>query len=268
MPPLFLVDAFSKSPFGGNPAVVCLLDQAAPDSWMQSLAMEMNQAETAFVYPEQRRMVLRWFTPRCEVDLCGHATLAAAFILWQQQRVARDQAIVLQTRSGALRATLLGDGRIELDFPQEPASVEEPPAGYEDALGLTRPPISVLRNRMDWLVHVDGAEELRQLSPDFPTLAKFPGRGWIITSGSDDQRYDFLSRFFGPSVGIDEDSVTGSAHCCLVSYWSEILSKSKLVGYQASRRGGVVTVESRGPRAILSGHAALVFSGHCHASWR
>jgi predicted PhzF superfamily epimerase YddE/YHI9 len=121
---------------------------------------------------------------------------------------------------------------------------------------------------MDWLVHVDGAEELRQLSPDFPSLARLPGRGWIITSGSDDPRYDFLSRFFGPSVGIDEDSVTGSAHCCLVSYWSEILSKSKLVGYQASRRGGVVTVESHGSRAILSGHAALVFSGHCHASWR
>ncbi len=263
MLPLFVVDAFTTELFRGNPAAVCLLSDEPPETWMQSMATEMNLAETAFVFRRDGQVCLRWFTPVCEVDLCGHATLAASHILWQEKWFGRDQAIVLQTKSGPLSTRLESDGRIVMDFPLEAASPHSAPRGFEAALGLSRPPLAVLKNRMDWLVHVDGAEELRRLTPDMVNLAKLPGRGWIVTSGSDDPRYDFLSRFFGPRVGINEDPVTGSAHCCLVSYWSEILSKPRMIAYQASKRGGEVTVELAGERSLLSGQAVTVFWGSC-----
>jgi PhzF family phenazine biosynthesis protein len=263
MMPLMLVDAFTDEPFRGNPAAVCILDHETTTEWMQSMASEMNQAETAFVSAQENGFGLRWFTPVCEVDLCGHATLASAHVLWTLQYVRSEQPIHLHTRSGTLIARRLADNQILLDFPLEVAYPQQPPERFAEALGLTRPPIAVYKNRMDWLVHVDGAEELRQLRPDMDALAKIPGRGWIVTCASDLEEYDFLSRFFGPAVGIPEDPVTGSAHCCLVAYWSDIRGKKRLVGYQASQRGGKVTVEMQGDRALMSGHAVTVVHGHC-----
>lgn len=263
MIPLFIVDAFTQHAFRGNPAAICLLESEAPAEWMQSMATEMNLAETAFVYRGEEGMQLRWFTPVCEVDLCGHATLAAAHILWQENWFRADESITLHSRSGPLLAKRDVDGRIILDFPLEPAVPMKPPPGFDEALGLRRRPLAVLKNRMDWLIHVDGAEELRHLKPNLMDLGRLPGRGWIITSGSDDPKFDFLSRFFGPAVGVSEDPVTGSAHCCLVAYWSEIIGKNQLVGYQASKRGGVVTVAVEGNRSLLSGHAVTVVWGKC-----
>ncbi len=263
MIPLFVVDAFADRPFSGNPAAICLLPSETPSEWMQSMASEMNLAETAFVFRTADGLQLRWFTPVCEVDLCGHATLAAAHILWQEGWFGVQEPIVLNTKSGPLTAKRQADGLIELDFPLEPAVNATAPIGFEKALGLQRPPIAIMKNRMDWLIHVDGAEELRQLSPDMMSLSKLPGRGWIITCASDSRRYDFLSRFFGPAVGINEDPVTGSAHCCLVGYWSEVLDKTRLVGYQASKRGGEVTVEIKNDRSMLCGKAVTVVWGRC-----
>lgn len=263
MLPLFIVDAFTDELFRGNPAAVCLLPSEPSSEWMQLMATEMNLAETAFVFRDGDRIGLRWFTPMCEVDLCGHATLAASHILWQESWFRKDETIELHSKSGVLVTKLESDGRIVMDFPLELAVPMTPPRGFDVALGLSRPPLATLKNRMDWLIHVDGAEELRRLHPDMIALAKYSGRGWIVTSGSDDPRFDFLSRFFGPAVGINEDPVTGSAHCCLVAYWSEILSKPRLVGFQASKRGGVVTVEMGQNRSLLSGQAVTVIWGQC-----
>ena len=227
------------------------------------MASEMNLAETAFVFRHGSRLELRWFTPMCEVDLCGHATLAAAHILWQEGWFGIHESISLNTKSGVLIARRSDNGMIVLDFPLEPASTAIPPLGFEKALGLQRPPIAIMKNRMDWLVHVDGAEELRQLAPDMMSLGKLPGRGWIVTCAADDRRYDFLSRFFFFFFGIAEDPVTGCAHWCLVSYWSEILGKNRLVGYQASKRGGEVTVEIHNNRSLLCGNAVTVVWGRC-----
>ncbi|PQO32585.1 PhzF family phenazine biosynthesis protein [Bremerella cremea] len=253
---LYQVDAFSQKPFAGNPAAVCLLDEPADPHWMQQVAAEMNLAETAFVYPEGEALRLRWFTPVVEVDLCGHATLASAHILWQVGGITTDRTIAFETRSGTLSASRVAD-KIELDFPIAPVSPLTPEVGLLEALGITDASFCG-KNAWDWLIEIPSAEMLRKISPNHAQLAPATTRGVMVTAASDDPRYDFLSRFFAPACGIPEDPVTGSAHCLLGEYWSKRLGKKTLSAYQASPRGGEVEVEVRNDRALLRGHAVTV----------
>lgn len=257
--PLLHVDAFTDRPFAGNPAAVCLLDGARDDAWLRAVAIEMNLPETAFLTPAADGFGLRWFTPSgVEVDLCGHATLASAHALWELGRLPPASAARFHTRSGVLTASRRG-GWIELDFPAEPAAVAEPPAGLMAALGTTAKWTG--RNRFDWLVEVESAAVVRALAPDLGRLAAVETRGVIVTAPADDTRFDFVSRFFAPRVGIPEDPATGSAHCCLGPYWAPRVGRDELTGYQASPRGGVVRVRLAGGRAILGGHATTIFRG-------
>lgn len=256
--PLFLVDAFTREPFAGNPAGVVLLDRPGPDAWMQEVAREMNQAETAFLLPREEGFGLRWFTPAVEVDLCGHATLASAHVLWEEGRLPEQAEARFETRSGLLRASRQ-DGWIVLDFPATPAGPCAPPAGLLPALGLTRG--EVRRSRFDYLVVIDDPARLRRLDPDLGALRSIEARGVIVTAPSDRPDADFLSRFFAPRSGVPEDPVTGSAHCTLAPYWSALLGRKSLVGFQASARGGLVRTELAGERVRLSGQAVTVARG-------
>jgi len=256
--PFFHVDAFADQPFAGNPAAVCLLPGPRDPGWMQKLASEMNLSETAFVEPRDDGFGLRWFTPTVEVDLCGHATLASAHVLWKEGRLKSSEPARFHTRSGLLTVKQSGD-LIEMDFPARPATPCPEPKGLCELLGLAASMVAV--NGMDYLVVTEEEERLRQARPDFARLAQFPGRGIILTSPSRDRAFDFVSRFFAPASGIDEDPVTGSAHCCLGPYWAARLGKSDLVGFQASARGGVVRVGVRGDRVLLAGRAVLVIRG-------
>lgn len=256
--PIYQVDAFTDRPFAGNPAAVCVLDHAADEGWMQQVAGEMNLSETAFLYREDDGFRLRWFTPTVEVDLCGHATLASAHVLWTTGYLWTSEEARFHTRSGLLAARQV-DGWIELNFPAVPAAAEPPAPGLVEALGVT--PVYVGHNAFDYLVEVAREEEVRQAQPDYRALGALPVRGVILTSRSSGGRYDFVSRFFAPASGIDEDPVTGSAHCCLAPYWAEKLGKSELTGYQASARGGVVRMRPAGDRVILGGQAVMVMRG-------
>lgn len=256
--PLIHVDAFAPTPFAGNPAAVCLLERPAEAGWMQAVAAEINLPETAFVVAQADGFGLRWFTPTIEVDLCGHATLASAHVLWEEGRLAPAMAARFHTRSGVLTAARCDDW-IELDFPSEPARAEEAPAALLGALGVAAKWTG--RNRFDWLVEVDGEGTVRGLAPDLVRLAEVPTRGVIVTASGDDVRHDFVSRFFAPRAGIPEDPVTGSAHCCLGPFWSARLGRSELTGYQASRRGGTVRVRVGETRTVLAGQAVTVVRG-------
>lgn len=257
--PILTVDAFTGEAFSGNPAAVCLLNEPAEKDWMQAVAGEMNLSETAFLVPRVEGFELRWFTPATEVDLCGHATLAGAHVLWETGIAAPGHRLRFQTRSGVLVARE-SDGGITLDFPATPAREAEPPTGLTAALGVV--PVWAGRTpTADWLVVVEEEGTVRSLAPDFRRLATIPARGLIVTSRSDDARYDFVSRFFAPRVGIDEDPVTGSAHCALAPYWSRRLERNELTGYQASERGGVVRVRDLGSRVELEGRAVTVLRG-------
>jgi PhzF family phenazine biosynthesis protein len=256
--PFFQVDAFTAKPFTGNPAAVCLLEKEAEADWMQAVAAEMNLSETAFVAPLANGFGLRWFTPATEVDLCGHATLASAQVLWETGRLAEDDTANFHTRSGVLTAKRAGDW-IELDFPATPAEPIESPPGLSDLLGSV--PRFVGRSRFDLLLELTDAEELRDLNPDFAGLSSLPVRGFIVTTKSDVPEYDFLSRFFAPAAGINEDPVTGSAHCALAPFWGERLGKSEMNAFQASARGGVVKVKMAGERVLLRGQAVTVLRG-------
>ncbi len=255
---IYQVDAFTEKPFGGNPAAVCLLPGPADPVWMQKVAREMNLSETAFLYRENKGFNLRWFTPAVEVDLCGHATLASAHILWGEGRVGRDEVIEFYTLSGVLTAAMSG-GSIELDFPSEPERMTDAPPELTESLGVK--PVYIGRNRFDYLVEAESAEIVRNLKPDFGLLATIPVRGVMVTSVSDSPEYDFVSRFFGPASGINEDPVTGSAHCCLGPYWEKKLGKAEFLAYQASERGGVIGVRVKGERVVLVGKAVTVFKG-------
>ena len=257
--PLIHVDAFTATPFAGNPAAVCLLEGPAEAGWMQAVAAEMNLPETAFVVAQADGFGLRWFTPTTEVDLCGHATLAAAHVLWEEQRLAAATIARFHTRSGVLTAARRGDW-IELDFPSELAVAEEPPAALLGALGVAAAKWTG-RNRFDWLVEVDGEPTVRGLAPDLGRLAEVPTRGVIVTAPDGDGRHDFVSRFFAPRAGIPEDPVTGSAHCCLGPFWSARFGRAELTGYQASRRGGTVRVRVGAARTVLGGQAVTVVRG-------
>lgn len=252
------VDAFTSEPFAGNPAAVCIMPGPAEERWMQQVAAEMNLAETAFLYRDGADFQLRWFTPTVEVDLCGHATLASAHALWETGVLTPDATAHFHTRSGLLTAVRQGE-HIILDFPATPATAVESPAALLEALGVT--PLFVGKSQFDYLVEVETATILRELTPDMPRLITVPVRGVIVTSRSDTPRYDFLSRFFCPAVGVAEDPVTGSSHCCLGPYWRERLGKDEMVGYQASSRGGEIFVRVAGDRVNLGGHAITVLRG-------
>lgn len=262
--PLLIIDAFTDRPYAGNPAAVCLLDHPRDDTWMQRVAAEMNLSETAFLLPDGPAWRLRWFTPKLEVNLCGHATLASAHALWSTGRLAPDQPAHFLTRSGLLACTH-ADGWIDMDFPAQTATAAAIPAGLADALRLARPAVAMAHNGIDALVELADEAAVRAAAPDMPQLARIAARGVIVTAPADDERYDFVSRFFAPAAGIDEDPVTGSAHCFLAPYWSARLGRMRLTGFQASARGGVVRAELRAQRVILSGQAVTVLRGELAA---
>jgi PhzF family phenazine biosynthesis protein len=249
------VDAFTDTPFRGNPAAVCLLAQPAPESWMQLVAREMNLSETAFLVRNGADFDLRWFTPSVEVDLCGHATLASAHVLWEHGHLPTDLPARFHTRSGVLDATKQ-DSWIQMSFPATPAQPIPTVPGLESALGATARFTG--QSKFDYLVDLASEEELRSLQPDFGALRRVSTRGVIVTSRSSSPEYDFVSRFFAPAAGIDEDPVTGSAHCCLAPFWKERLGRDNLTGYQASARGGYVRTACMGDRVLISGQAVTV----------
>lgn len=257
---IYQVDSFTNELFKGNPAGVCLFVAEESERWMQDLASEMNLSETAFLRQVEDGYELRWFTPTAEVDLCGHATLAAAHILWEEGELAPDQEARFMTKSGVLRATKM-ESWIQLDFPLEEEEETEAPQELLDGLGV--PFLYVGKNRMDYLVEVESEEVLRSLKPNLAILAQLPDRGVMVTCRSADDRYDFVSRFFAPALGIDEDPVTGSAHCCLGPYWQRKLGKDEFTAYQASRRGGVLKIKVAG-RVYIRGQAQTVFGGNIH----
>lgn len=253
---LLQIDAFTDAPFKGNPAAVCLLDRERDAGWMQNVAAEMNLSETAFLLPRDGDFSLRWFTPSVEVDLCGHATLASAHALWEERLLEGEARF--QTRSGLLTATRSGEW-IELDFPVKDEQPADAPPLLLEALGAKAAYIG--RNAWDYLVEVASEEELRALAPDHTRLRTLPVRGVIVTSRSSSGEFDFVSRFFAPGSGVDEDPVTGSAHCALTPYWSKKLGKTEMTAFQASRRGGVVRVRLEGDRVKLGGRAVTVLRG-------
>jgi PhzF family phenazine biosynthesis protein len=255
---IFQVDAFTDRPYGGNPAAVCILEDGADEAWMAAVAREMNLSETAFLRPAGSGWRLRWFTPATEVDLCGHATLAAAHVLWESGTVS-DDTVRFLTRSGDLTATREDDA-IRMDFPADPATPTRPPAGLLEALG-DRETTAVARGRFDFLVELPTANAVRALRPDMTGLAAIETRGTIVTARGDDGAHDFVSRWFGPRVGVPEDPVTGSAHCTLGPWWAARLGRDRLLGYQASSRGGSVGVRVRGDRVELIGRAVTVLQG-------
>jgi PhzF family phenazine biosynthesis protein len=250
------VDAFTNVPFAGNPAAVCVLPEARSDEWMRNVAREMNLSETAFLIPRGDEFSLRWLTPSVEVDLCGHATIASAHVLWEDGHVPVGRQARFHTRSGLLTADQRGEW-IELDFPEKIATPVEPPPTLLPALGVTSP-LAVAKNAFDYLVEIASDQELRALSPDHTTLRRVPARGVIVTARSTDPEFDFISRFFAPGSGIDEDPVTGSAHTALAPYWATKLAKRDMIGYQASPRGGIVRVRLNGDRVVLGGQAVTI----------
>ncbi len=255
--PLYVVDAFASRPFTGNPAAVCLLDESADDEWMQSVANEMNLSETAFLRQLDDGFELRWFTPTTEVELCGHATLASAHVLWETGRLDSADAARFHTRfRGLLTATRRGVA-IEMDFPADPPEPASPPEGLADALGVD--PKETMQARAGYLIEVADEDEVRRAQPDFRRLAEF--ESVMVTSAANGGEHDFVSRYFAPRYGIDEDPVTGSAHCALGPYWAARLGRDELVGYQASARGGTVAVRMDGERVRLGGSAVTVVRG-------
>jgi len=285
--PISQVDSFTSEPFHGNPAGVCVLSgngAPADAAWMQAVAREMNLAETAFVRrltaqgglgdhigqggqggaSQESVFELRWFTPTVEVDLCGHATLASAHILWETNALRPSERACFHTRSGVLTAVRGDDGWIELDFPATPDESTPLPGGLMDALGSAASPISpryVGKSRFDYIIELENEDAVRAVQPDFRRLAAIKTRGVIVTSRSGTPGVDFVSRFFAPAAGIDEDPVTGSSHCCLGPFWSHRLGKATLVAHQISARGGVLRVTPQGDRVKLAGQAITVIRG-------
>ena len=253
------VDAFTEEPFAGNPAAVCVMPAPREARWMQAVAREMNLSETAFlVRRSDGAYDLRWFTPGAEVELCGHATLASAHVLWTEGHLGVGETARFFTASGELRA-----GRrepwIELDFPATVPGPAAPPPGLAAALGVE--PLAVLSSRFDFLAEIRSEAEVRALEPDFRALRSLGVRGVIATAPASTAGFDFVSRFFAPGVGVDEDPVTGSAHCALAPFWGARLGRVEMTGFQASARGGVVRVRLAGDRVILGGKAVTVLRG-------
>ena len=249
------VDAFTSQPFHGNPAGVCPLASWLPDATLQAIAAENNLAETAFFVPRGADYELRWFTPTVEVDLCGHATLASAFILFSELNYQGD-AVRFHSRSGALTVTKQGD-LMAMDFPARPPKPCVKPEGLAAALGSA--PEEILASR-DYLAVFATESDVRALKPDFAALQKLDKFGVIATAPGSDS--DFVSRFFVPKAGVPEDPVTGSSHCTLIPYWSKRLGKTKLFARQISKRGGELFCEAAGERVQIGGKAVLYSRGH------
>ena len=259
---LYQIDAFTDRAFAGNPAAVCFLPEPRDPEWMQNVAREMNLSETAFLHPQEGGYGLRWFTPAVEIELCGHATLASAHALWETGRLGAGETARFQTLSGLLTAkqrSVQGMEWIELDFPARRVEPVEPPAGLLAALEAD--PGFVGKSRYDYFLELASEEAVRALTPDFPALRSLPVRGIIVTARGSGEPYDFVSRFFAPGSGIDEDPVTGSAHCTLAPYWAAQLGKDEMLAYQASPRGGIVRVRVVGDRVKLGGQAVTVLRG-------
>lgn len=255
---IFHVDAFTNKPFAGNPASVCILPGPADEKWMQNIAKEMNLSETAFLYRQDGSFVLRWFTPVVEVNLCGHATLASAHILWESNYLKPEEDARFYTKSGVITALRIGN-YIEMNFPA--LFVKPCPAlpDLAEVLGVDVKQIG--QTEFFCLVEVETEKVLRNINPDFEMLKTIPCSGVIVTSLSDSKQFDFVSRCFAPKEGVNEDPVTGSAHCVLATYWQNKLNKSNFTAYQASSRGGVVQVKINGDRVFLKGEAITIFEG-------
>lgn len=254
--PIYQVDAFASELFSGNPAAVCILDEWLDDARLQGVAAENNLSETAFVLKCDEEFQIRWFTPITEVALCGHATLASAFVIFNclewPENIVRFQSL----RSGALSVTRNGE-LLEMDFPARPPSKQSVPKRLAEALNHS--PVEVLSTAKDLLVVLEDERAVRELKPDFPLLMQIERRGTIVSAPGD--RYDFVSRFFAPRVGIQEDPVTGSAHCVLIPYWAKRLGKRQLQARQVSERGGELFCEDRGDRVTIAGKAVLYLQG-------
>jgi PhzF family phenazine biosynthesis protein len=260
---IYQVDAFTNKPFSGNPAAVCILDEPREENWMLDVAREMNLSETAFLHKQEDGYRLRWFTPVTEIDLCGHATLASAHILWETDLLGSQETAHFYTLSGVLKATRKGE-EIEMDFPAityEPLSES---SDLREALGVT----PVYQGKSDFfiLVEVGSEREVRNLKPDFDKIKSMSASAIIVTSVADTKGYDFVSRCFAPNVGINEDPVTGSAHCFLGPFWGKRFGKDELVAYQASERGGMLRVRVQGERVFLEGRAVTVLRGQLLSS--
>ena len=254
----FHVDAFTNVPFKGNPAVVCLLPEEGDPQWMQQFAREMNLSETAFLYRIEEGFSLRWFTPLTEVELCGHATLASAHALWEAGEAPQNKPISFMTLSGKLTASKANEW-IELNFPasySEPCDLSD---YYLDALGIT--PLAVFQSNGQYLIEMGEEAAVRAVKPDFSALRRLPGKGIIITARSNKPGIDFVSRYFAPWIGINEDPVTGSAHTILGPYWQKKLSKDHMTGYQVSKRGGSIKIRMSGERVYISGQAVTISRG-------
>ena len=255
---IYHVDAFSGKPFAGNPAAVCLLKSKRPTLWMQSIAAEMNLSETAFLLPEGDGYRLRWFTPRVEVELCGHATLASAHVLYETNEAGADATIQFHTKSGLLKANRRGRW-VELDFPSQPPLPEFLPGDVYAALGIRSGVASRFENKI--LIELESESAVRGLHPDFVRLSEATKHEVIITSKAETRGFDFVSRFFAPEVGINEDPVTGSAHCVLTPYWSQKLHKNEMKACQASERGGILKVKLGKDRVFIQGQAVTLAEG-------
>lgn len=267
--PIYTVDAFTTKPFGGNPAAVCILNDVIPVSLMQNIAFELNLAETAFVLKEKDKegYSLRWMTPVSEVDLCGHATLASSHIMWQKGIVPETEPIHFHTRSGLLKAEY-NNGEITLDFPAIPQKEIEYPKDLLDAIGGVSPKY-VGMTKWNYLIELESEKDVRELKPDFNIMLTLPGWGTIITAKADENKegYDFISRFFAPEKGIQEDPVTGSAHCALAPYWQARLGKDIFKAYQASERGGTLGLKVSGDRVMITGNAVTVIEGEINVDY-
>ncbi len=255
---IYLVDAFTDQPFKGNPAAVCIHDCELSESWMQHVAQEMNQSETAFLVPHENGFKLRWFTPNSEVDLCGHATLASAHILWERGFLKPETPARFFTKSGILVAQQDNTGWIELNFPATPPIDTPIPDALEKAFNI--PALYVGKSIFDYIIEVESEYAVKNLNPNFSELMNLKARGVIVTAKS--EQFDFVSRFFAPEVGIFEDPVTGSAHCCLGPYWQKKLGKDFFVAYQVSERGGLLKIKVAGDRVLIAGQAVTILEAN------
>lgn len=261
--PIYIVDAFTDTPFSGNPAAVCLLLEDPSERWMRCVASELNLSETAFVRPVAGGFELRWFTPTAEVQLCGHATLATAHLLWSRKLTEALEVIYFQTRhAGGITCTREASGLIGIDMPIDVPSDADPPEQMIEALGLERASVvNTARGRYDWIVQLEDESFVREAVPDFARLKRFDCRGVAITAASAGSDFDIISRFFAPALGIDEDPVTGSVHCALGPYWQHHFGRDVLHAHQASSRGGSMRVTVGEERVELAGHAVTVLAG-------
>jgi PhzF family phenazine biosynthesis protein len=259
---IFQVDAFTTEPFNGNPAGVCILDEGPSATWMQNIAMEMNLSETAFVFPCSDRLCIRFYTPSSEIDLCGHATLSASHILYESGRFRDDEPICLSSKAGELRIRKNGEW-ITMNFPAYPVSKAEIPAEFESVTGIR--PSEFYRSAFGWsLVLLNSEEEVRLLAPDFSMMKNSEFGDLIVTAVSEDPAYDFCLRCFAPAVGIDEDPVTGSAHCALVPFWHSKTGKKEFVSHQVSKRAGILKVALKEDRVEISGQTVTIFKAEMY----